>query len=395
MAITVRGCTDADVAGVVALIEDRIGAEDAPEAQLVLDDSGYDRGRWSVAVDGNRVVSTMGTYPMLSRVGICELPAAIVEFVATDREYEGRGLVRRQFDYHHADLAQRGELFQVMVGITYFYRKLGYEYALPVAPWQTVLADQVPPMPEGWSVRRAADVDRAVILDLQQPVRQAADFSVSFSPLMWSFLLRSPVYTTLLAEKDGEVEACGRIYLDDEDPFVMDLAGASREALLAILAAVGSRNPGRDVTVLTRPQADPNLDDLGSLEQAGEAYYARIGEPVRWLNAVRPELGRRLQASSLSDAVGEGLISTYESSVRFSYCKGVVGEFRTGPGEPAPISKGGSGVPPDLMVALLVGPLGFSGLAERHPDVNAGKQGDLMEALFPANTTDVQSWVVP
>jgi len=395
MSLTVRHVTDADIPGVVALVADRIGKEDAPEAQLVLEDSEYDRRRWTVAVDGDRVVSTMGTYPMRARFGDLHLPAALVEFVATATDYEGRGLVRRQFDYHHADLLQRGELLEVMVGITYFYRRLGYEYAMPVAPWQEIPSREVPGVPDGWIVRVAGEADRQTIQDLQRPILESTDMSIGLSDQMWRFLLRSPVYDTLLAERGGAPQACGRIYLDDQNPYVMDLAGESRDGLLAILAGVGVRNPDRNLTVLTRPEASPNLDDLGSLSATGEAYYARIGDPVRWLNAVRHELSRRLSASSLAGQSGEGMISLYTSSIRFGYANGEVGEFVRGPREQAPISKGGSGVPPDLVTSLLVGPLGFAGLAERHPDVNAGSQQELMDVLFPPLTLDVQTWVVP
>ncbi len=395
MSLVVRPVTDADVPGVVALVADRIGDEDAPEAQLVLDDPAYDRSRWTVAVDGDRVVSTMATYPMLAQFGQCELPAAIVEFVATDADYEGKGLVRKQFAYHQTDLRRRGELFEIMVGITYFYRRLGYEYALPVAPWQTITAAASPAMPEGWSVRSATEADRPLLLDLQRPVQKSVDFAVGLSEQMWGFLLRSPVYDTLLAEYNGVAKACGRVYMDDENPLVMDLAGDSRDSLLAIIAEIASRHPGRDIAVLTRPHMQPNLDDLGSRESTGEAYFSRIGDPVGFLNAVRPELSRRLGESSLAGESGEALVSLYGSSIRFDYAAGEVGEIRAGPREQAPISKGGSGVPPDLVAALLVGPLGFAGLAERHPDVNAGKQAELMNALFPSLTTDVQSWVVP
>ncbi len=395
MPLVIRPVGDADIPGVIALIADRIGEEDAPEAQLVLEDPEYDRARWSVAVDGDRVVSTMATYPMQAQFGMCEVPAAMVEFVATDGEYEGRGLVRRQFEYHHEDLARRGELFEVMVGITYFYRRLGYEYALPVAPWQTIAEHEVPSMPAGWTVRTAGEDDRNTILGLQAPIQASADFAVGLSDQMWRFLLRSPVYDTVLAEYEGVAQACGRVYRDDDDPFVMDLAGASREGLVAVVAGVAARNPNQNLTLLTRPVAEPNLDDVGTLDQDGQAYYARIGDPIAWLNAVRPELSRRLSASSLADAKGEGMISLYASSIRFSYDHGEVGEFVTGPREQAPISKGGSGIPPDLITSLLVGPLGFCGLADRHPDVSAGKQKELMDVLFPPHSVDVQSWVVP
>jgi len=395
MSISIRPAETVDIPGIVALITDRIGEEDAPEARLVLEDPKYDRTRWTVAVDGDKVVSTMGTYPMLASFGICEIPAALVEFVATDTAYEGQGLVRRQFAYHQADLARRGELFEVMVGITYFYRRLGYEYALPVAPWQTIPGDEIPQMPEGWSLRIATEADQATILQLQRPVADVVDFAVSLSPQMWSFVLRSPVYETFVAERYGAPQACGRIYIDGDDPFLMDLAGESRDALLAVVAGAATRKPDSDLMILTRPGASPNLDDLGSLDRDGQAYYARVGDPVRWLNAVRPELSRRLRASSLAGAEGEAMISLYASSIRFSYADGEVGEFVAGTREQAPISKGGSGVPPDVITALLIGPDGFSGPAQRYPDVMGGKQEELMNILFPPLSIDVQSWVIP
>ena len=82
----------------------------------------------------------------------------MMEFVATDEEYEGRGLVRRQFEYHHADVARRGELFQMIVGIPYFYRQFGYEYALPVPGWRTIAPGDVPVVSEQWTTREAVEV---------------------------------------------------------------------------------------------------------------------------------------------------------------------------------------------------------------------------------------------
>ena len=64
-------------------------------------------------------------------------------------------------------------------------------------------------------------------------------------------------------------------------------------------------------------------------------------------------------------------------------------------GEQAPISAGGSGVAPDQIVSLILGPLGAERLAELHPDINLGEQETLMKALFPPQSCDVHSWVVP
>ena len=132
MSAVVRPYEEKDLDGVLALITDRIGAEDAPEAELVLTSPEYDRARWSVAVDGDEVVSTMASFPLRIGFGRQTVPGSMIEFVATRQEHEGQGLIRKQFDYHHALVAERGELLQMIVGITYFYRRLGYEYAVPV-----------------------------------------------------------------------------------------------------------------------------------------------------------------------------------------------------------------------------------------------------------------------
>lgn len=393
--MVIRPTTDADVQGVIALIEERIGEEDAPEARLVLEDPGFDRRRWSVAVDGDRVVSTMATFPMTLWYGAATIPAAMMEFVATDERYESRGLIRRQFDYHHADLAARGELFQVIVGIPYFYRRFGYEYALPGPGWRTIAVADIPKPPEGWSTRSADEADIETLHDLQVQARTAASVSIGFSNDLWRFTVASSAYTTLLAERDGVAEGCGRLYVWDDKPYVLDLAGSGRAALDAILAEVTRRCPDQDVTVLDRPGIRPLLDGLGTAKRSGDAYYARVGDPTAFLNAARPELTRRLGDSDLAEAQGTGLISLFSSSMTFPYANGEVGEFAPGGVVQAPTSKGGSGVAADRFVSLLVGPDGFSGLAERNPDVYSGDQRGLMEALFPPQVSDVQSWTIP
>lgn len=394
MSIEVRSCTDADVAGVVALIEDRIGAEDAPEAQLVLDDPRFDRNRWSVAVDGDDVVSTMGTFPMHANIGVATIAASMVEFVATKQGYEGRGLIRRQFDYHHADVKARGEFLQVIVGITYFYRRFGYEYAIPVASWRSI--EEPPVVVPGIEVRTATPDD---VQDLQR-LRQASSWPATVSLSMSNWLLESvvvsPVYDTFIAEREGAAVGSARLYQDGDKPFVMDLSATERPVAEALLAGIGERCSGQAVTMLDRPGITKLLDGIGVVgDPTGESYYSRSADVVALLNAIRPELDRRLAESDLKDASGATFISNYGSSVNLSYDAGKLEEFTIGGAVHGPLHLGGCGVPPDLMTSLVVGPLGFAGLAERHPDVNGGKQTKLMEILFPSNVADVQSWVIP
>ncbi|MGH8774310.1 MAG: GNAT family N-acetyltransferase [Jiangellaceae bacterium] len=67
-------------------------------------------------------------------LGGVEIPAGQVELVATDVEYEGRGLVRALMGWAHERSAERGQLVEVMIGIPYFYRLFAAVLAVAAGP---------------------------------------------------------------------------------------------------------------------------------------------------------------------------------------------------------------------------------------------------------------------
>ena len=99
--LTIRSATPADVDAIAALIADRLDDEDAAEARIVLEDPTFDMSRWTVATAGDRIVSTMASFAAEAVVGAAEIPATMIELVATAREHEAQGLVKRQLETHH------------------------------------------------------------------------------------------------------------------------------------------------------------------------------------------------------------------------------------------------------------------------------------------------------
>ena len=110
--------------------------------------------RWTVATAGDRIVSTMASFAAEAVVGAAEIPATMIEFVATAREHEAQGLVKRQLETHHRLAAERGEPVQVIVGIPYYYRRFGYELAVPMPGYRTIPNVEVPFLPREWTVRQ-------------------------------------------------------------------------------------------------------------------------------------------------------------------------------------------------------------------------------------------------
>lgn len=62
-------------------------------------------------------------------VGI-DTPTGMPEIVGTHADYRRRGLGRKQFELMNKWSEDRGHLFNTIMGIGYYYRQFGYEYAI-------------------------------------------------------------------------------------------------------------------------------------------------------------------------------------------------------------------------------------------------------------------------
>lgn len=389
--IVVRVARPEDADGIVALVNDRIGTEDGPEARITLDDPRFGPGGWTVAVDDDRIISVLGLFPALTRVGSITVQSAFIEFVATAREYEGRGLVRKQIELAHRISAERGDLIMWMVGIPYFYRQFGYEYAVPT-PHTVDLTAPVGASTD-LSFREASVDDIDAITALQGHMAASAVIVAEHDQLLWSWYIASPVYRVVIAEREGTPVGMMRIYDDDGDPLVFDVAAGDPATLLAL--ATEAAGPDGTATVALRPGLEDFVANFGETNHDGYAYYVRVADPCALFKAVLPELNFRMADSGVEFEDGELLISLYRESITAQIRNGQLESVTSGGTVQAPVSQGGCGVPPDLVAHLILGPLGALELERRHADVLLGKRRALMDVLFPPQTVDVQSWVWP
>lgn len=367
------------------LVAEQHDPEDVHDARAGLEGAFARPGDWLAARVDGALAAFAVVVPMGARIGEVHVPALAVELVTTAPDRTGRGLQRALFGAiteRHPDRP-----LHLIEGIPYFYRRLGYEYAIPHPTQQVVTTPRVP---EGWDVRVAGHDDVPLLVALQSEAQSAAGVAFSHPDHLWHWMVDSPVYRVVIASSGGE-SSMARGYGEDE-AFVMEVAGASTDGLRAAISGAASGSTAR---VYHRPGV-PAIAGLGGDERpSGYAYYARIVDPPAVLGALRPEFDALLEASPLAGWTGTFLLSTYHSSITMEVSEGRFGRPEVGGPMQAPVAAGGSGVPPDLLAHLLVGPLGAEGLATRHPDVLLGRQADLMGVLFPPRTADVHTWVAP
>ncbi len=368
------------------IVGEQIGDEDVEDVRVSLEGPHARPGDWVVArVDGHLAACAV-VVPMAARIGSVALPALQAEVVATDPSHTGKGLQRAIFAEIHARHPDR--VFHVIEGIPFFYRRLGYEYAIP-QPSQQVVDGLV--LPDGWEVQDATHADVPLLMEMQEEVQGAAGVAVAHPAHLWHWVIDSSLYRVVIAS-NGVERAVARGYGSGSERFVMETAATSIDGVRAVAAALADG-------VTARIYHRPGLRDLagvgGRTEPSGYAYYARLTDPAGVLDRLRPEFDARLATSDLAGWSGRFLLSQYDRSFVLEVVDGVCGPVQTEGPVHAPVAAGGSGVPPDLFAHLVLGSLGAVGLAERHADVLLGAQADLMAVLFPAQTADVHTWVAP
>lgn len=392
MTIEIRPAKTSDIDAICELVVERLEEEDGPEARMVLEGDGP-QDWWVGTVDG-AVGSTMMVHPVLYRIGSVTVPGNQVEFVATYERCAGRGLVRRQFEAATEAMLKRGELISMIVGIPYFYRRFGYEYAVTVPDMQVILAGVELPTDDTLVLSDATVDDVRVIQELQASAQESADVAASFPDDVRRWFVESPNYRSVIARRAGTPVGMVRAYHADDEMWAFEVVASQPEVLGALLSAV--RGTG-SIGVLHRPASPAGvfIGSFGETSDNTEAYYGKVLDTEALLNALRPTFDQRLAEIGLDDLTHSWMLSTYVASYRADVVNGTFGPITSGPGIQAPASKGGSGVPPDLIATMILGRDGITELNRWHGDVHLGKQAAIMDALFPPQEVDILTWIVP
>jgi predicted N-acetyltransferase YhbS len=412
--LVIRRAEAADVDAVVALNVEVFGAQDAPGVRALL--TGPLDVEWLVAVagpgadlpGGGTLAAACARIPHDYELDGVVLRGSQIENVTTDERFRRRGLVRALFDTHHQRAAAAGELLQVIGGIPYFYRKLGYGYGFDVPRTISVGAHAAPGIDTTNVTVRAArpdDVDWLLEREGSRP-REGLTVARRRAALETWVGRTAPVdgvaWESLLIAESGDrpvgwlrtiawAEEAQLFLLPGEAPDI-DVAGQ----LLAHSMGLGQQladQIGRPLEVLASDQ--PGHPWSRAVHAAGRprpepsGYYVRVPDEVAMLTALEPVLSHRIAASGLAGDHGELLLSLYDRGVLLAWEGGRVTRIEAAAPDPDPFDKGGVGVAPDWFPALVLGRWGASGLAARTDDTILGDHAAVMDVLFPARPNDV------
>ncbi|WP_334145144.1 GNAT family N-acetyltransferase, partial [Rhabdothermincola sp.] len=349
----VRQATEADAEAIVALAVEAFGESDGPAVRAY---QGFGEGvaMWTVVDDGGRVVSASARIPHTFSLDGVELPGSQIEYVATAASHRRQGLVRAQFEHHHARAAAEGELIQFIGGIPYLYRRFGYGYGLDhpllFLTDETRLARQVSSSGSPPQVRDATpdDLDDLLALETRRPdegirtVRDRARWQLHLD-----LAASGPFEHLLVSECGGRITGWARLHHRPEERQLHFLPSVCAEpGALPALVRAGLALAGDSVLVIydsTDPLVHAELRTIGSSLVYDLGIYARVADPVAMLQRLQPVLSARLAASPYAGRSGELAISLYTSGVRIAFERGEVVGVDRAPAVEDPAAEQGVG----------------------------------------------------
>jgi hypothetical protein len=308
-----------------------------------------------------KIVSTIVYISQVWNIGGIDTPMGMPEIVGTHPDYRRRGLVRKQFEVMHEWGKERGHLFNTVMGIPYYYKQFGYEYALDAwggrATARTALSgvlakkDSTPPL----TARNASREDVTFIAETELISRRrlfvtaARDSKIFESELFGRRDASMVFYRTRILEQNGvpvgyyeygtttkrdkidvnalEINAAVN-WLDATSSMLVDLKSLAD----AIETADGGKCEKIEFGFGSEHPAFKLFDSQFGSEKKPYAWFVRVPDIAALVSHISSVIEARLAASDLHGWSGDLKISFYRSGLEMNFDAGKLTAVKnTGP----------------------------------------------------------------
>lgn len=377
--------------GIAGWIEDLLDGHPSvvPEDFLVAEDS----------ATGRPVASLVGLRQDWSLTGV-RLPVVQIELVGTAPEHRGNRITERLFAALQERHAAGDVPVQVIEGIPYFYRRLGYDYALANDGAPTVPAAALPDTGHNWPdssyggfiMRPATPADADDLVDIDWRLadgnalvcprdaqvwryeiagRRPADIArrevavLVHDTKVWGYLVHAPRLSPA-GELTVVAAACKR-------PADWPTAAAAMHAHLGSVGRRYEASTDRPFAAV-RPILDPDhpLVRLGppGVPRRSRGWYARTGEPAVLLARLQPLLRARWRAADLRWHEPALTIDTYGRAARLEFTDGELTAVTATRGAVSPSTdpQTHAAIPPGALLQLALGHRTLPEVLDTWPD---------------------------
>jgi hypothetical protein len=387
--------------GIAAWVEDLMDGHPSvtPADFLVAEEPAT--GRPVASLVSIRQTWNLGTGLERSRAGV-RLPVAQIELVGTAPEHRGNRLTERLFGTLHQRHADDGAAIQMIEGIPYFYRRLGYDYALANDGAPTVPAAAIASAGEGGppvrpavasageggpTVRPAIAEDAEALAGIDRQISGGDALTCPRDAAVWRYEIggRRPadISGRRVAVLVRDAEVCGYLVHGDRLSPAGELpvfAAACAQpadwphAAPAMHAYLGEIGRGLTGFTAVRRILSPGhpLVRLGpaGVPRRPRGWYIRCADPIDLLTRLQPLLRARWHAAGLRWPEPEMIIDLYGRAARLEFTGGELTTVTAIRGVVSPSTDPAThaAVPPEVLIQQALGHRTLPEALELWPD---------------------------
>ena len=343
----------------------------------------------------NKIVSSISLMPLEWRFGCVNIPVCEMGFVGTLESYRGKELIVELNKLYERIMAEKGYLISVIRGIPYYYRKLGYEFAIPLDHRMFLSPSNIPPDDlEFLKIRKANLEDIKYIVSKYNQYYDNFFISNVFDKDCYISKFFNKDYaefkaSTYIIETNGKsigYFTFGKSY--DNKGYDIKTSQMNRECAIKILQFTKGHSsieyPDQiDLAVREDTDLAENISEIGGTTYDTYGWQVKIPNLKLYLDKIKPILENRINNSNLKGVTQDLSLSNYRTTIKLSFINGQISTIKMEKGYPKERSCDLQ-IPGSLLFKMFLGDRSFKEIKHIVKDAIVKHDSrEIIDVLFP------------
>ena len=345
--------------------------------------------------NSNKIVSCISLMPLEWRFGSITIPVCEMGFVGTLEKYRGKELIVELNRLYESIMAEKGYIISVIRGIPYYYRKLGYEFAIPLDHRMFLSPSKIPLDDLGFLKIRKANLEDIDFI-VKKYNQYYGDFFISnkFDKDCYISKFFNDKYndfkaSTYIIEKGGKsivYFTFGKSY--DDKGYDIKTPNINRECGIIILQftkEIAHIETPDQVDLAVREDTDlaELIDELGGTTYDTYGWQVKVPNLKLYLETIKPVLEDRIHNSNFQGVTQDIRISNYKIVLILSFNNGQISSIKMEKGYPKEESCDLQ-IPGALLFKLILGDRSFEEINYIIKDAKIKHESrEIINVLFP------------
>ncbi len=291
-------------------------------------------------IEENKTKEIISSLALLPAEWIMEgsvLPYCELGFVGTLEEYRGQGLIETIYEYYKQVVDNQEFIFSALRGVPFFYRRLNYEFALPLdnlfsLPLSLVPTDHL----DHLIIRKASEEDLPFIAQEYEKITKNLCIATKFNREIFQFRnmnaeFNENKFSAFMLEdkeKQGAYFTVG-IPIERKGMGIMQTSAQTPSHMIRILQFVKQACDEKDLQEILycgneKSSFGQYIVSLGGVFDQRWAWQVHIPDLKRFFQGIQTVLEKRISQSTFNRMTQTVKISNYHETVELVFVEGKI-----------------------------------------------------------------------